>query len=146
MPRLYALYCCLQSRRRSFRDFLALIPGGTGLISSKADPDLWMKSGVKANRDPVYIQVRHIVHQNQRLPRTLGQSFALKPGSINKPSTYLGVDVLIGVLRLICKKGWIDFLTLVSLSHYFVSAQGLHLGQVFHIHHRQWYSMIHYPF
>ena len=90
----------LRSSGRSFRDFLALNLREMGFISSKADPDLWVKSGVKANGDPVYeyviSYVDDLVFQGvdpKAFMDSLGQRFTLKPGSIKEPSTYLGVDV-----------------------------------------------------
>ena len=44
----------LRSSRRSFRDYLAMNLRELGFISSKVDPDLWMKAAVKPNGDKVY--------------------------------------------------------------------------------------------
>jgi hypothetical protein len=44
----------LRSSGRSFRDFLAKNLRELGFVSSKADPDLWMKAAIKPNGDKVY--------------------------------------------------------------------------------------------
>jgi hypothetical protein len=71
-----------------------------GFISSKADPDLWMRSAKKANGDAIYeyiiSYVDDLVFQGvdpKAFMRSLGQRFTLKDGSIKEPTTYLGVDV-----------------------------------------------------
>ena len=90
----------LRSSGRSFRDFLALNLREMGFVSSKADPDLWMRGAVKSNGDAVYeyviSYVDDLVFQGvdpKAFMDSLGQRFTLKPGSIKEPDTYLGVDV-----------------------------------------------------
>jgi hypothetical protein len=68
-----------------------------GFTSSKADPDLWMRAALKANRDKIYnyviSYVDDLVFQGfdpKGFMDALGQRFTLKPGSIKKPDTYLG--------------------------------------------------------
>ena len=90
----------LRSSGRSFRDFLALNMREMGFVSSKADPDLWMRGAMKPNGDAVYeyviSYVDDLVFQGvnpKAFMDSLGQRFTLKPGSIKEPDTYLGVDV-----------------------------------------------------
>jgi hypothetical protein len=71
-----------------------------GFISSKADPDLSMRAAVKPSGDKIYEHVisyvDDIVFQGvnpKGFMDALGQRFALKPGSIREPETYLGVDI-----------------------------------------------------
>ena len=90
----------LRSSGRSFRDYLAMNLRELGFISSKADPDLWMKAAVKPNGDHVYeyviSYVDDLIFQGidpKGFMDALGQRFTLKPGSIKEPDSYLGVDV-----------------------------------------------------
>jgi hypothetical protein len=71
-----------------------------GFISSKADPDLWMRPAVKSNGDKIYeyviSYVDDLIFQGldpKGFMDTLGMRFTLKPGSIKEPETYLGVDI-----------------------------------------------------
>ena len=77
----------LRSSGRSFRDFLALNLREMGFISSKADPDLWMRKGVKPNGDRVYEYVISYVDDlvfhgvdPKAFMDSLGQRFILNPG------------------------------------------------------------------
>jgi hypothetical protein len=90
----------LRSSGRSFRDYLAKNLRELGFASSKADPDLWMKTAVKPNGDKVYeyaiSSVDDLIFQEidpKGFMDALGQRFTLKPGSIKEPDTYLGVDI-----------------------------------------------------
>jgi hypothetical protein len=90
----------LRSSGRSFRDFLALNLREMGFISSRADPDLWMRAAVKSNGDKIYEYVISYVDDlifQGLAPKAfmdeLGKRFTLKPGSIKEPDTYLGVDI-----------------------------------------------------
>ena len=90
----------LRSSGRSFRDFLSLNLRELGFISSKADPDLWMRGARKTNGDKIYeyviSYVDDLIFQGvdpKGFMDSLGQRFTLKPGSIKEPDTYLGVDV-----------------------------------------------------
>ena len=71
-----------------------------GIISSKADPDLWMRAAVKPSGDKIYecviSYVDDIVFQGtdpKGFMDALGQRFALKPGRRKEPETYIGVDI-----------------------------------------------------
>ena len=71
-----------------------------GFISSKADPDLWMRPAVKSNGDKIYeyviSYVDDLIFQGldpKGFMDKLGTRFTLKPGSIKEPDTYLGVDI-----------------------------------------------------
>ena len=90
----------LRSSGRSFRDFLALNLRELGFVSSKADPDLWMRPALKSNGDKIYeyviSYVDDLIFQGIDPPGfmdQLGKRFTLKPGSIKEPDTYLGVDI-----------------------------------------------------
>jgi hypothetical protein len=90
----------LRSSGRSFRDYLAKNLRELGFVSSKADPDLWMKAAVKPNGDKIYeyviSYVDDLIFQGldpKGFMDALGQRFTLKPGSIKEPDTYLGVDI-----------------------------------------------------
>ena len=90
----------LRSSGRSFRDYLAFHLREMGFTSSKADPDLWMRAALKLNVDKIYENVISFVDDlvfhgvdPKGFMDALGQRFTLKPGSIKKPDTYLGVDV-----------------------------------------------------
>ena len=90
----------LRSSGRSFRDYLASNLREMGFVSSKADPDLWMRGALKPNGDKIYeyviSYVDDLVFQGidpKGFMDSLGQRFTLKPGSIKEPDTYLGVDV-----------------------------------------------------
>ena len=90
----------LRSSGRSFRDFLAMNLRELGFISSKADPDLWMRPAVKSNGDKIYeyviSYVDDLIFQGldpKGFMDKLGTRFTLKPGSIKEPDTYLGVDI-----------------------------------------------------
>ncbi len=72
-----------------------------GFISSKADPDLWLRSAKKPNGDHIFeyviSYVDDLVFQGIN-PKVfidaLGKRFTLKPGSIKEePDTYLGANV-----------------------------------------------------
>ncbi len=69
-------------------------------MSSKANPDLWMKAAVKPNGDKIYeyviLYVDDLIFQGldpKGFMAALGQRFTLKPGSIKEPDTYLGVNI-----------------------------------------------------
>ena len=90
----------LRSSGRSFRDYLAKNLREMGFISSKADPDLWMRPAIKPNGDKIYEYVISYVddlifqgNDPKGFMTALGQHFTLKPGSIKEPDTYLGVDI-----------------------------------------------------
>ncbi|KAI2506530.1 Reverse transcriptase (RNA-dependent DNA polymerase) [Fragilaria crotonensis] len=90
----------LRSSGRSFRDYLAMNLRELGFISSKADPDLWMRSAKKSNGDHIYeyviSYVDDLVFQGidpNVFMDALGKRFTLKPGSIKEPDTYLGANV-----------------------------------------------------
>ncbi len=90
----------LRSSGRSFRDFLAMNLRELGFISSKADPDLWLRSAKKPNGDHIYEYVFSYVDDlvfqgiNPKVfMDALGKRFSLKPGSIKEPDTYLGANV-----------------------------------------------------
>jgi hypothetical protein len=90
----------LRSSGRSFRDYLAMNLRELGFKSSKADPDLWLRSAKKPTGDRIYeyviSYVDDLVFQGVD-PKTfmdaLGKRFTLKPGSIKEPDTYLGANV-----------------------------------------------------
>ena len=90
----------LRSSGRSFRDFLAMNLRELGFVSSKADPDLWLRSAKKPNGDHIYEYVISYVDDlvfqgiNPKVfMDALGKRFTLKPGSIKEPDTYLGANV-----------------------------------------------------
>jgi hypothetical protein len=90
----------LRSSGRSFRDFLASNLRELGFVSSKADPDLWLRPAVKSNGDKIYeyviSYVDDLIFQGinpKEFMDKLGSRFTLKPGSIKEPDTYLGVDI-----------------------------------------------------
>ncbi len=94
-----ALYS-LRSSGRSFRDLLAMNLRELGFISSKADPDLWLRSAKKSNGNHIYeyviLYVDNLVFQGinpKVFMDALGKRITLKPGSIKEPDTYLGADV-----------------------------------------------------
>jgi hypothetical protein len=90
----------LRSSGRSFRDYLAMKLRELRFVSSKADPDLSMRSAKKANRDHIYeyviSYVDDLVFQGidpSSFMDALGKCFTLKPGSIKAPDSYLGANV-----------------------------------------------------
>jgi hypothetical protein len=90
----------LRSSGHSFRDFLAMNLRELGFVSSKADPDLWLRSAKKPNGDHIYeyviSYVDDLVFQGNNpkgFMHALGKRFTLKPGSIKEPDTYLGANV-----------------------------------------------------
>ncbi len=85
---------------RSFREYLAMNLRELGFKSSKADPDLWLRSAKKPTRDSIYeyviSYVDDLVIQGVDLKNfmdALGKRFTLKPGSIKESDTYLGANV-----------------------------------------------------
>ena len=81
----------LRSSGRSFRDFLALNLREMGCVSSKADPNLWMRGALKTNGDAVYeyviSYVDDLIFQGidpKAFMDSLSQRFTLKPGSIKQ--------------------------------------------------------------
>ena len=90
----------LRSSGRSFRDYLALNLRELGFVSSKADPDLWMRSAKKPNGDKLYeyviSYVDDLVFQGinpNEFMEALGKRFTLKAGSVKEPDIYLGANV-----------------------------------------------------
>ena len=90
----------LRSSGHSFRDYLAMNLRQRGFVSSKADPDLWMRSAKKANGDHIYEYVisygDDLVFQGinpSSFMNALGKRFTLKPGSNKEPDSYLGANV-----------------------------------------------------
>ncbi len=91
----------LHSSGRSFRDYLAMNLRELGFVSSKADPDLWMRSVKKANGDQhiyeyVISYVDDLVFQGidpSSFMDALGKHFTLMPGSIKETDSYLGANV-----------------------------------------------------
>jgi hypothetical protein len=90
----------LKSSGARFRDHLATIIREQGYVSSKADPDVWMRKAVKADGFKYweYIlcyvdDVLVISHEPQAVIDALGKHVPLKEGSVQPPTTYLGADI-----------------------------------------------------
>ncbi len=94
---LYGLRSC----GKAFRDFLATNLREMGYESTKADPDLWMMPDVKSDGTEYYRYVICYVDDvavtmdnPHRFMDELALRFTLKEGSVQKPTLYLGADVL----------------------------------------------------
>ncbi len=72
-----------------------------GFVSSKTDPDVWMRKGRKPNSffywEYILCYVNDILvlsHQPNVIMDAISQRVTLKPGSVKPPENYLGADVL----------------------------------------------------
>jgi hypothetical protein len=91
----------LRSSGKAFRDHLAMNLREMGYVSSKADPDLWMKADTKSNGVEYYKYVICYVDDvaaTMEHPKDfmdeLASRFTLKEGSVEEPTLYLGADVI----------------------------------------------------
>ena len=69
-------------------------------VSSKADPDVWMRPNKKPNGDEyweyvlVYVDdILCVSHDPQSIMDYLASKYTLKPGSVKEPDTYLGATI-----------------------------------------------------
>ena len=90
----------LRRSGKSFRDHLAMHLREMGFVSSRADPDFWMKPASKPDGTEYYQYVICYVDnvavamENPKVfMDELGRRFTLKDGSVKDPDMYLGADV-----------------------------------------------------
>jgi hypothetical protein len=90
----------LKSSGARWRDHMAGILRKLGFVSSKADPDIWIRKGRKPNGffycEYVLCYVDDILvlsHQPNVTMDAISQRVTLKPGSVKPPESYLGADV-----------------------------------------------------
>ena len=90
----------LRSSGKAFRDYLATNLREMGYVSSKADPDLWMRPDTKTDGTEYYNYVICYVddvavtmEDPKEFMDALSKRFTLKVGSVQEPELYLGADV-----------------------------------------------------
>jgi hypothetical protein len=90
----------LRSSGKAFRDYLAGNLREMGYISSKADPDLWLRPDTKSDGTAYYHYVICYVddvavamEDPKGFMEALSKRFTLKEGSVQEPELYLGADV-----------------------------------------------------
>jgi hypothetical protein len=90
----------LKSSGARFREHMANTLRTTGFISSKADPDVWMRAACKPNGDKFYEYVLCYVDdilygglKADEFMQQLSNTYRLKDGSVTIPTTYLGADI-----------------------------------------------------
>lgn len=90
----------LKSSGARWRDHMASSLREIGFESCKADPDVWMRPGVKANGDKYWEYVLCYVDdllvvsiEPQKVMDALSEKYTLKKGSVKPPDSYLGADV-----------------------------------------------------
>ena len=71
-----------------------------GFVSTKADPDVWIRKGCKPNGDKIYEYVLCYVDDilfggldSKLFMKTLSDTYKLKEGSVKEPDTHLGADI-----------------------------------------------------
>lgn len=90
----------LRSSGKAFHDYLSMHLKQLGYTSSRADPDVWMRPGVKANGDQYWKYVITYVddiccameHPKEFMDK-IGARLTLKEGSVKEPDFYLGADI-----------------------------------------------------
>lgn len=94
-----ALYGLRTSGAR-FRAHLAQCLRDAGYVSSKADPDVWLKAATKSDGTEYYSYVLCYVddvlvidERPEVMIELLRQTYKLKDGSVGPPTSYLGADV-----------------------------------------------------
>jgi hypothetical protein len=90
----------LKSSGARFHDYVAKTLRDAGFVSSKADPDVWMRPGRKENGDLYYEYVITYVDdvcvastKPKAIMDQIGKTLTLKPESIKEPTQYLGAQV-----------------------------------------------------
>jgi hypothetical protein len=90
----------LKASGSAFRSHLAGTLRTLGFVSSKADPDVWMRASVKADGTKFYEYVLCYVDDvlcSSTHPKgimdSLSHTFTLKEGTVKEPDLYLGADV-----------------------------------------------------
>jgi hypothetical protein len=90
----------LRSSGARWRDHMASKLRDAGFQSCLADPDVWMKPGVKPDGSTYWQYVLCYVddvlvisHEPQKIMDYLNTRYTLKPGSVKAPDEYLGAEV-----------------------------------------------------
>lgn len=90
----------LRSSGKAFHDYLSMHIKQLGFQPSRADPDVWMKPGVKSNGDTYWQYVITYVddiccamENPKEFMDLLGKRLTLKEGSVKEPDIYLGADI-----------------------------------------------------
>ena len=90
----------LKSSGARFREHMANTLRTLGFVSTKADPDVWMRKGCKPNGDKIYEYVLCYVDDilyggldSKTFMTRLSDTYKLKEGSVKEPETYLGADI-----------------------------------------------------
>jgi hypothetical protein len=90
----------LKSSGARWRDHMAATLRDAGYVSSKGDPDLWIRPQVKPNGTAYYEYVLCYVddilvvsHTPRMTMDFLQERYTLKEGSVQEPETYLGAEV-----------------------------------------------------
>jgi hypothetical protein len=90
----------LKSSGARWRDHMANTLREAGFQSCYADPDVWMRAGVKPNGDKYWEYVLCYVddllvisHNPKAVMDFLAKRYTLKKGSVKEPDTYLGANV-----------------------------------------------------
>ena len=90
----------LKSSGARWRDHMAATLREGGFVSTKGDPDVWMRPAVKPNGFKYYEYVLCYVddilaisHAPQAIMDHLSSKYTLKEGSVKPPDTYLGADI-----------------------------------------------------
>jgi len=90
----------LKSSGARWRDHMAAILRELGFVSSKPDPDVWMRKGRKPcgfeywEYALCYVDdILILSHQPKLAMDAIAQRVTLKPGSVKTPNSYLGADI-----------------------------------------------------
>jgi hypothetical protein len=86
----------LKSSRAAWRSLFASTLPDLEFVSCLADPDVWMREAVKVTGEEyneyifIYVDDILVISQNpSTIMHTISDSYRLKDGSIQKPTTYL---------------------------------------------------------
>ena len=96
---VHALYD-LKSSGASWRRFFAQTLRYLGYVSSKADPDVWLKAEKKPDGTEYYAyvlvyvcDVLHLYHDPDTFMNRLAEVYRLNDGSVGEPDRYIGATI-----------------------------------------------------
>ena len=90
----------LKSAGNAWRAALAQVLADIGFVSTKADPDVWIRPAVRPDGfkyyEMVFVYVDDILassHKAKEVLQEIGAFYKIKEGSLKEPELYLGADV-----------------------------------------------------
>ena len=103
----------LKSSGAAWRAKLAETLASMGFVSTRADPDVWIKEQKYENRPETYYEVILVyvddvlaISENpQNLLDALAEVYVLKEGSVGAPTRYLGADISTSNYMMVASAG-----------------------------------------